>query len=69
MVLLRNVFGYLYIWLWVAVILLQMVMEGVVIKAAIQYGMSTTLHIVLLVIAVVVQSLADAFSIRKRRVW
>lgn len=65
----RNVFGYLYIYAWLAIIIFQFVAEKAILGMPIQYGVDKTSMIVLLVLAVTVQILADWLSFRKRRHW
>lgn len=65
----RNLFGYLYIYGWVAVIALIFVQEYVLVKMADQYGHDKATLIVLLVFAVAMQTVADWLGFRKRRHW
>jgi magnesium-transporting ATPase (P-type) len=65
----RNIFGHLYIYAWIALIVLQSIAENVLMKTPIQYGNDKGGVIVLLVLSVMVQTAADWLSFRKRRIW
>lgn len=66
---LRNVFTYFYIYAWISVIVLQLIAESTFLKGPIQYGTNKAGVIALLIVAIVLQLLADIFSVRKRRNW
>ena len=65
----RNLFGHLYIYTWVAIIVLQFLAESMILKMPIQYGTDKITMIVLLVLAIIIQVIADWLAIRKRRMW
>jgi hypothetical protein len=67
--LLRSLFTYAYIYAWTAVIILQIVAENNFLGRPIQYGSSTTLNIILIIIAVIIQLISDIIILRKRRDW
>lgn len=66
---LRNIFGYLYVYAWLAIIIFQFVAEQMILKMKIQYGTDKASMIVLLVLAICVQIISDWLSFRKRRQW
>lgn len=66
---LRNVFTYFYIYTWIAVIVLQFIAESTFLKGPIQYGNNKAGVIVILIVAIVLQLVADIFAVRKRRNW
>ena len=66
---LRNIFGHIYIYSWVAIIVLQFICEQLLLNMPIQYGTDKTSMIVFLVLAVVIQIIADWLSFRKRSHW
>lgn len=66
---LRNVFSYFYIYAWIGIIVLQFVAERTFLYAPIQYGAQKKGLIVLVVIAIALQLVADWLSVRKRRLW
>ena len=67
--LMRNVFGYLYIYGWVGIIALIFVMEYVILKMPDQYGHDKVTLILLLFLCVALQTVTDWLSFRKRRHW
>ena len=67
--LMRNIFGYLYIYGWVGIIVLQFVEEYILIKLPDQYGHDKASLIVLLALSVILQTVADWLTFRKRRLW
>lgn len=66
---LRNVFTYFYVYAWVAIIVLQFIAEGTFLKGPIQYGTNKVGVIVILIVAIILQLVADIFAVRKRRNW
>lgn len=67
--LLRNTLGQLWVWAWLLVILLHFIAEGMLFKRPIQYSNDRVALIVLLLLAMGVQILADWLGFRKRRQW
>ena len=65
----RNVFGYLYIYGWLALIVLLFVEEYIFVKLPDQYGHDKVALIVILVLAIILQTVADWLGFRKRRQW
>jgi magnesium-transporting ATPase (P-type) len=66
---LRNIFGYLYIYAWLAILILQFLAESLIFHAPIQYGTDKVSMVVLLILATVIQMISDWLSFRKRRSW
>ncbi len=66
---LRNIFGYIYIYSWISIIVLQFISEQLLLNMPIQYGTDKTAMIVFLVLAVIIQIIADWLSFRKRSIW
>lgn len=65
----RNIFGYLYIYAWLLIIIFHFLAEQIVLNMPIQYGTDKASMIVLLVLAITVQILVDWLSFRNRRKW
>lgn len=66
---LRNVLTYFYIYAWIAVVVLQFIAESTFLNGPIQYGTNKVGAILILIIAIVLQLVADIFAVRKRRNW
>ena len=66
---LRNVFTYFYIYAWIAVVVLQFIAESTFLKGPIQYGTNKVGIIVIIIVAILLQLVADIFAVRKRRNW
>jgi hypothetical protein len=64
---LRNIFTYLYIYLWIGIIVIQFIAEKILLNGPIQYGTEKVPIILLIIIAVAIQMFADIFSVYKRR--
>lgn len=47
----------------------QSIAENLIIKRPIQYGTEKSLMIILLVVAIIIQFVADLLAVRKRRQW
>lgn len=65
----RNLFGSLYIYCWVGLLVLQLLAEQLLFKMNIQYGIDKLPMLILLVFAIIIQILCDGLSFRKRNKW
>ena len=68
-ILFRNFFTYFYVWACVALILLQFFMEKILLEMPIQYATDKVSIIVVLLIALILQTVFDWLAFRKRRHW
>ena len=65
----RNLFGYLYIYGWLTLIVLLFVEEYILVSLPDQYGHDKAALVVLLLLAIILQTVADWMGFRKRRQW